>query len=273
MRTKAVMTAMLAVAIGYGTAGAIVWPGGDDGGFLTLDQAASKCEQKAGGNTGKLAAGIIKCQDKMVVNAFKAKPPIDEQACEDAGITKYTSKTVVTDCPCVNPAGNAAIAEAVINSSGDLVSCDPAGTPIASLPDNGAVQISGNVPTTKDIQKADFEYLKSQLSAGRTPKVTIPSPTMLHFRGGRAGISREAYPELDPAFYDDVAKAYGDELRSLLGYHVIRGRVTSETLHGRTQAVEALNGFRITIDGSDGIRVNGRLVAMRDLRANTGVRL
>ena len=38
---------------------------------------------------------------------------------------------------------------------------------------------------------------------------------MLHFRGGRAGISREAYPELDPAFYDDVAKAYGDELRSL----------------------------------------------------------
>jgi 5-methyltetrahydropteroyltriglutamate--homocysteine methyltransferase len=45
--------------------------------------------------------------------------------------------------------------------------------------------------------------------------VTIPSPTMLHFRGGRAGISREAYPELEPDFYDDVARAYGDELRSL----------------------------------------------------------
>jgi 5-methyltetrahydropteroyltriglutamate--homocysteine methyltransferase len=38
---------------------------------------------------------------------------------------------------------------------------------------------------------------------------------MLHFRGGRAGISKDAYPELDPVFYDDVAKAYGDELRSL----------------------------------------------------------
>ena len=38
---------------------------------------------------------------------------------------------------------------------------------------------------------------------------------MLHFRGGRAGISREAYPELEPEFYDDVASAYGDELRSL----------------------------------------------------------
>ena len=65
------------------------------------------------------------------------------------------------------------------------------------------------------LQRADFEYLKSQVAAGLTPKVTIPSPTMLHFRGGRAGISKEHYPELEPAFYDDVAKAYGDELRSL----------------------------------------------------------
>src|SRR5689334_19335386 len=77
------------------------------------------------------------------------------------------------------------------------------------------MKVIGKVEHVKDIQRADFEYLKSQVSAGRTPKVTIPSPTMLHFRGGRAGISREAYPELEPTFYDDVAKAYGDELRSL----------------------------------------------------------
>ena len=77
------------------------------------------------------------------------------------------------------------------------------------------MRVTGKVRHVKDIQRADFEYLKGQVSAGRTPKVTIPSPTMLHFRGGRAGISREAYPELDPAFYDDVAAAYGDELKSL----------------------------------------------------------
>ena len=76
------------------------------------------------------------------------------------------------------------------------------------------IRVVDKVRHAKDIQKADFDYLKSQV-AGHTPKVTIPSPTMLHFRGGRAGISKEAYPELDPAFYDDVAKAYGDELRSL----------------------------------------------------------
>jgi 5-methyltetrahydropteroyltriglutamate--homocysteine methyltransferase len=77
------------------------------------------------------------------------------------------------------------------------------------------MKVIDKVRHVKDIQKADYEYLKSQVSAGNTPKVTIPSPTMLHFRGGRAGISRQHYPELDPDFYQDVANAYGDELRSL----------------------------------------------------------
>ncbi len=77
------------------------------------------------------------------------------------------------------------------------------------------IRVIDKVRHAKNIQLADFEYLKSQVAPGMTPKVTIPSPTMLHFRGGRAGISREAYPELEPTFYDDVAKAYGDELQSL----------------------------------------------------------
>ena len=76
------------------------------------------------------------------------------------------------------------------------------------------MRVIDKVRHVKDIQRADFEYLKSRVSAGHTPKVTIPSPTMLHFRGGRAGISREHYPDLEP-FYQDVANAYGDELRSL----------------------------------------------------------
>jgi 5-methyltetrahydropteroyltriglutamate--homocysteine methyltransferase len=78
-----------------------------------------------------------------------------------------------------------------------------------------AIHVVGKVTHAKQIQLADYNYLKSQVSAGFTPKVTIPSPTMLHFRGGRAGINRTAYPELEPDFYNDVAKAYGDELRSL----------------------------------------------------------
>jgi 5-methyltetrahydropteroyltriglutamate--homocysteine methyltransferase len=79
------------------------------------------------------------------------------------------------------------------------------------------MRVIDKVRHVKDIQRADFEYLKSQITpdGGRVAKVTIPSPTMLHFRGGRAGISKAHYPELDPAFYQDVADAYGAELRSL----------------------------------------------------------
>ncbi|MDP1655866.1 MAG: 5-methyltetrahydropteroyltriglutamate--homocysteine S-methyltransferase, partial [Hylemonella sp.] len=76
------------------------------------------------------------------------------------------------------------------------------------------MRVIDKVRHVKDIQLADFNFLKSQVKPGLTPKVTIPSPTMLHFRGGRAGISKEHYPDLEP-FYQDVANAYGDELRSL----------------------------------------------------------
>ncbi len=74
------------------------------------------------------------------------------------------------------------------------------------------MRVTSKVKHARDIQRADFEYLKSK--TGQTPKVTIPSPTMLHFRGGRAGISQKDYPDLEQ-FYADVAQAYGDELRSL----------------------------------------------------------
>ncbi len=79
------------------------------------------------------------------------------------------------------------------------------------------MRVVDKVRHVKDIQRADFEYLQSQITPGkgRVAKVTIPSPTMLHFRGGRAGISKQHYPELDPTFYQDVADAYGAELRSL----------------------------------------------------------
>jgi 5-methyltetrahydropteroyltriglutamate--homocysteine methyltransferase len=74
------------------------------------------------------------------------------------------------------------------------------------------MKVVDKVRHVKDIQLADFQFLKSHTK--QTAKVTIPSPTMLHFRGGRAGISKAHYPDLED-FYQDVANAYGDELRSL----------------------------------------------------------
>jgi len=74
------------------------------------------------------------------------------------------------------------------------------------------MQVTGKVRHTKPIQLADFQFLNSVTT--RTAKVTIPSPTMLHFRGGRSAITVEAYPDLEQ-FYADVAAAYADELKSL----------------------------------------------------------
>ena len=50
-----------------------------------------------------------------------------------------------------------------------------------------------------------FRYLSAHTSV--VPKMTIPSPSVLHFRSGRAGISREVYPDID-RFFDDLAQAY-----------------------------------------------------------------
>jgi 5-methyltetrahydropteroyltriglutamate--homocysteine methyltransferase len=74
------------------------------------------------------------------------------------------------------------------------------------------LQVTGKVRHDKPIQLEDFKFLRSV--AKRLPKVAIPSPTMLHFRGGRGAISREAYPDLEQ-FYADVAACYRDELKSL----------------------------------------------------------
>ena len=74
------------------------------------------------------------------------------------------------------------------------------------------MQVTERVRRSHPIQRRDFEFLKSVTS--QTPKVTIPSPTMLHFRGGRAGISQAAYPDLE-AFYADVAQAYAQEIADL----------------------------------------------------------
>ncbi|WP_423822016.1 5-methyltetrahydropteroyltriglutamate--homocysteine S-methyltransferase [Salinisphaera sp. SPP-AMP-43] len=74
------------------------------------------------------------------------------------------------------------------------------------------LSVTGKLAHARPIQVADYQFLAAQTEA--TPKVSIPSPTMVHFRGGRAAIDIEAYPELD-AFFDDLAACYRDEIDAL----------------------------------------------------------
>jgi 5-methyltetrahydropteroyltriglutamate--homocysteine methyltransferase len=100
--------------------------------------------------------------------------------------------------------------EGVAEKGGIPVKFHKAGGDIDYAPP--VMQVSGKVRHSHPIQRRDFEFLRSVTE--RTPKVTIPSPTMLHFRGGRGAISAQAYPQLD-AFYNDVAAAYAQEISDL----------------------------------------------------------
>jgi 5-methyltetrahydropteroyltriglutamate--homocysteine methyltransferase len=65
--------------------------------------------------------------------------------------------------------------------------------------------VTGKLRYGKEIMVDDFRFLK--VNTKGTPKITIPSPSMLHLRAGRAGISREVYPDL-AEFWHDAAAAY-----------------------------------------------------------------
>jgi 5-methyltetrahydropteroyltriglutamate--homocysteine methyltransferase len=74
------------------------------------------------------------------------------------------------------------------------------------------MHVEGKIRHAKPIQGPDFDFLKSVVT--KTPKVCIPAPSMLHFRGGRQAISESAYPDLE-SFYVDLAAAYRDEIADL----------------------------------------------------------
>jgi 5-methyltetrahydropteroyltriglutamate--homocysteine methyltransferase len=76
-----------------------------------------------------------------------------------------------------------------------------------------ALKVDGQVALQEPIFARDFAFLQSAVGTA-TPKLTIPSPSMVHYRGGRAAVDEDVYPELD-AFWEDLTAAYADEVRAL----------------------------------------------------------
>jgi len=73
------------------------------------------------------------------------------------------------------------------------------------------VRVTGKLDFSGHPMLEHFRFLKEH--ARVVPKMTIPSPSVLHFRGGRSGISREAYGDLD-AFFDDLGRTYQKAVRA-----------------------------------------------------------
>ena len=72
--------------------------------------------------------------------------------------------------------------------------------------------VTGRIARTRPIEVDYFRFLKA--TTRRMPKLCIPSPTLVHFRAGRDGIDRRAYPELD-GFFADLASAWRGEIADL----------------------------------------------------------
>lgn len=81
----------------------------------------------------------------------------------------------------------------------------------------------------------------------------------------------EAFRQMDQAEVERLMQPQNrDELLALLAYHVVAERITTESVGRRTTRPEAANGYRVTIDGRDGLRINDELVVMPDINASNG---
>jgi 5-methyltetrahydropteroyltriglutamate--homocysteine methyltransferase len=78
------------------------------------------------------------------------------------------------------------------------------------------MRVSGKVGLPQPIFADAFTYLREHAGPDQTPKLTIPSPSMVHYRGGNSSIDKSVYPEME-AFWDDLTGAYAAQIRGVYG--------------------------------------------------------
>jgi 5-methyltetrahydropteroyltriglutamate--homocysteine methyltransferase len=76
-----------------------------------------------------------------------------------------------------------------------------------------ALHVDGKLGVSKTIFGDDFRFLQETVTRN-VPKLTIPSPSMVHYRGGKAAIDPRVYPDLD-SFWADLVAAYREQVRCL----------------------------------------------------------
>ena len=77
-----------------------------------------------------------------------------------------------------------------------------------------ALRVTDRIHLEHTIFADAFEFLASAVGEDQMPKLTIPSPNMVHYRGGQAAIDERIYPDVEE-FWSDLCGAYADELRAL----------------------------------------------------------
>ncbi|MES1247131.1 MAG: 5-methyltetrahydropteroyltriglutamate--homocysteine S-methyltransferase [Actinomycetota bacterium] len=76
-----------------------------------------------------------------------------------------------------------------------------------------ALHVEGRLGVSETIFGDAFSFLRDCVTTN-VPKLTIPSPSMVHYRGGKASIDESVYPTLD-GFWSDLTAAYREQVRRL----------------------------------------------------------
>ena len=82
-----------------------------------------------------------------------------------------------------------------------------------------ALHVDDRIRLDEPIFADAFAFLRDTVAKqapGVTPKLTIPSPSMVHYRGGRAAIDPAVYPD-EEQFWEDLSAAYAAEVAALAG--------------------------------------------------------
>ncbi|WP_033344038.1 5-methyltetrahydropteroyltriglutamate--homocysteine S-methyltransferase [Catenuloplanes japonicus] len=82
--------------------------------------------------------------------------------------------------------------------------------------ESAALAIDAPVRLAETIFGDDFTFLANGVDDGVTAKLTIPSPSMVHYRGGRAAIDPKVYPD-EEQFWADLSAAYAEQVRRVAG--------------------------------------------------------
>ncbi len=77
-----------------------------------------------------------------------------------------------------------------------------------------AIHVGEKVHLDGPIFAEDFKFLQSAADERITPKLTSPSPSMVHYRGGRASVDPAVYPDIE-AFWADLTAAYREQVRAI----------------------------------------------------------
>jgi 5-methyltetrahydropteroyltriglutamate--homocysteine methyltransferase len=155
---------------------------------------------------GDLSAdGLREVEDRSIREVVKMQEDIDLQ-----GITDGEYRRTIWHADFLRQINGVTVKEGVAETGGVARRFQSGEKEIDRSPTR--FEITGRLKRSRGIETHNFKYLASVTS--RTPKLCIPSPTILHMRGGRDAIDKHAYPDMED-FYADLAQVYREEIRAL----------------------------------------------------------